>query len=200
MHLPLMKTVEDAVALCEKERDGFYLNAFVIQGWLAQLVVQAAAEYAEKKDAHDRAMQNGYAWRTFLELFGKAADNEFPHVYSSLLRFADCEDDPLAHILCQASVPLGVEHDCSGDYVGPKTRTLALQPKEGVALVRRTVERWCDWIDAAIHFQTHEHWHAAPLCFDFDPDKRELAALGLIQRHWAHENQESRASWLWHHD
>ena len=197
--LPLMKSIDDAVALCEKERDNFYLTAFVIQGWLGQLIVQAAAEYAEKKDAKDRVMQSGQAWRVFLDLFGKFTDKEFPHIYSSLLRFASYEDEPLARILVKANVPLSLEHDCYGDYAGPKTLDVARRPKEGVAMARRTVERWCDWIDAAVHFQTHEHWHLAPLCFDPDPDKRELSTLGGIQRHWAYQSEGSKAWWQWHH-
>src|SRR5881628_2916072 len=136
--LPLMKTIADAVALCEKERDNFYLTSFVIQGWLGQLIVQAAAEYAEKKDAKDRVIQAGQAWRLFRELFGKFTDKEFPHVYSSLLRFAGYEDEPLASILVKSMIPLSIEHDCYGDFVGLKTLNVARRPKEAVALVRRT--------------------------------------------------------------
>ena len=130
--LPLMKSIEDAVALCEKERDNFYLTAFVIQGWLGQLIVQAAAEYAEKKDAKDRVMQSGQAWRVFLDLFGNVTDKEFPHVYSSLLRFASYEEEALAHILVKANVPLSLEHDCYSDFVGPKTLDVARRPKEEI--------------------------------------------------------------------
>src|SRR5437867_1012004 len=197
--LPLMKTIDDAVALCEQERDNFYLTAFVIQGWLGQLVVQAAVEYAEEKNAKDRVMQSGEAGRVFRELFGTFTDREFPHIYSSLLRFAAYQDEPLAHILVKANLPLSLEHDSGGDFAGPKTLHVARRPKEGVAMARRTVERWCDWIDAAVHFQTHEHWHLAPLRFDPDPDKRELSSLGGIQRHWAYQSEESKAWWQWHH-
>src|SRR5947207_11074626 len=134
---PLLKSVEDTVALCQKEHDNFYLTAFVIQGWLGGLIEKAVAEYAEKKHAKDRFMQTDQAWRAFLELFGNASDQEFPHVLSSLFRFTEFQDDPLAGILWKAFVPLSIQHDCSGDYIGPKIRSLPA--KEGLAPARRTV-------------------------------------------------------------
>lgn len=194
---PLMKTIEDATALCEKEHDNFYLTAFMVQAWLGQLVLAAAAEYAEKKRPQDRSMQNGQAWRGFLEIFGKATDHEFPHILSSLFRYAEY-DEPMADILRRGLVPLSVEHDCSGDYIGPRTKEVAKQPKEGVELARRSVARWCEWLDAVVHFQTHEHWHLAPTDFDPDPDKRELAALGTNQRHLSGLDDRAKSWWQWH--
>src|SRR6266478_1635447 len=93
--LPLMKTLEDASALCEREQDGFYLTAFALQSWVANLVVLAAAEYAEKKNARERSMQTGQAWRGFLEIFKDTSGNGFPRVVGSLFRFAGY-DDPMA--------------------------------------------------------------------------------------------------------
>jgi hypothetical protein len=76
-----MKSMEDAVALCGKEPDNFYVTAFMIEAWLGRIVLEAAAEYAEKKNAKERTMQNGQAWRAFLEIFGHAKDDEFHHIY-----------------------------------------------------------------------------------------------------------------------
>src|SRR5690242_424956 len=68
--LPFMRTREDAVALSEKEKDNFYITAFMIEAWLGQTVLDNVAEYAEKKNPRERAMQTGQAWRLFLEVFG----------------------------------------------------------------------------------------------------------------------------------
>jgi len=76
--LPFMKTMEEAVALCEKEQDNFYVTAFLIEAWLGDAVLEAATEYAEKKNAKDRAMQAGQAWRGFLEYFGHAKTRNSP--------------------------------------------------------------------------------------------------------------------------
>jgi hypothetical protein len=193
-----MKSVAEATALCEQEKDGFYLTAFAVQCWLGQLVVQTAAEYAEKKNPKDRSLQSGQAWQGFLNLVPQPEVNQdLPAILSHLFRFAEYED-PLAALLRHALIPLSVEHDCTGDYFGPKTMDIAKHPKDGPQLARRSLVRWCDWLDALIHFRTHQHWHLSPACFDPDPDKRELAALGANQRHLAHLDESAKAHWLWH--
>src|ERR1039458_4925006 len=102
--LPLMKTREDAMAACAREHDPFYLDAFMIEGWLGSALLEVVKEYAEKKSAGQRQMQTGQAWRCFLQIFGHVGDNEFHHVYSSLLRFAGY-NDVQAKILRRACVP-----------------------------------------------------------------------------------------------
>ena len=196
--LPFMKSIADAVALCEKEQDNFYVDAFMIESWLGRVALEAAAEYAGKKKAKCRKMQTGGAWRSFMPIFGEAKDNEFHHVYGSLLRFADYEDVQ-SEMLQKAIVPLSIEHECFGDYCGPKTMEVLNHPAEAVRLMRRTVERWCEWLDALIHFETHALWHLAPLQFDPDPEKRELATLGINQRFFGDMNEFSRKWWEWHH-
>lgn len=196
--LPFMKTMEEAVALCEKEQDNFYVTAFLIEAWLGDAVLEAATEYAEKKNAKDRAMQAGQAWRGFLEYFGHAKDEEFPHVWQSLLRFAEY-DDVQARMLSRSVVPLSFEHESYSDYIGPKTMDDAKRPVEAIGLMRRSVERWCEWIDALIHFETHAGWHLQPAKFDPDPDKRELASLGINQRYFADWNDFRKTWWHWHH-
>jgi hypothetical protein len=196
--LPFMKSVADAVALCKKEEDNFYVTAFMFEVWLGKIVMEGAAEYAEKKNAKDRTMQTGQAWRGFLNEFGHAKDNEFHHILQSLYRFAEY-DDVQAHILLRSITPLSYEHEGYGDYIGPKTLKVLKRPAEAVRMARRSIERWCDWIDALIHYQTHAGWHLQPARFDPDPEKRELAALGINQRNFAGMNDFSKTWWQWHH-
>src|ERR1017187_9229963 len=107
--LPFMKSPEDAQALCDKEEDLFYLDAFLIEAWLGHVSLEVHAEYAENKQAKGRALQTGQAWSGFLELFGHAKDNEFHYVMQSMYRF--CEyDDVQAETLCRAMIPLSFEH------------------------------------------------------------------------------------------
>jgi hypothetical protein len=193
-----MRTKEDAIAVCQREHDPFYLDAFMIEAWLGQVVLAAAAEYAEKKNANERLMQVGEAWRSFLEIFGRTKDDEFHHVLTSLYRFAE-HDDVQAEILRGAIVPLSFEHECFSDFIGPKTMNVARQPREAVQLMRRSIQRWCDWIDANAHFQAHEMWHLSPTQFDPDPEKRELAALGVNQSLFPHLSDFSKQWWHWHH-
>ena len=95
--------------------------------------------------------------------------------------------------LGQAIVPLSFEHGCFGDYVGPKSMELAQQPAWPVPLLRRSMERWCDWLEALIHWQTYELAHLSPVQFDADAEKRELAALGINQRAYAHLSDVNKA-------
>jgi hypothetical protein len=196
--LPFMKSFADVKALCEREGDPFYLDAFMFEAWLGQVVLGAASEYAEKKQAKDRSMQTGHTWRVFLQFFGHVKDSEFHRLLLSLYRFAEY-DDVQAHILVCSVTPLSYEHEYFSDYIGPKNFEVLKRPAEAVKLARRSVERWCEWIDALIHFQTHAGWHLQPARFDPDPEKRELAALGINQRNFAEMNDFSKNWWHWHH-
>jgi hypothetical protein len=256
---PFLVTLDDARALATKERDNFYPVAFLLRSWLALLVMDSMAEYAEKKNAAGRCLQTGQAWRSFQKIFAGLDDPAFVCLFSALCRLASYED-PMADILSQALDMVSLEHESSGDYFGVKTpipppvqnssphqpvdaeqflplpfpataggedrgegsvcssgfrrperagesgRPLPApahppsEPAEIAALsqlLRRSVERLCDWIDAEIHLGTHRYWHNAPACFDPDPDKRELAVLGDTQRQFISQTASTQA--LWHH-
>jgi hypothetical protein len=196
--LPFMKSIAEAKELCQEKQDPFYLTAVMIEAWLGDVVLRAAAEYAEKKNAKERTMQRRQAALGFQEVFGHADDEDFPHVWECLLRFAEY-DDVQAQMLHRALIPLSYEHDSYGDYVGLKTMELAKSRAEVVRLMRRSVERWCDWLDSLVHFKIHASWHLAPVMFDPDSEKRELAVLGVNQRNFAQLGDFGKKWWEWHH-
>lgn len=196
--MPFMKTMEDALALCEKEQDNFYITAFMIEAWLGHVALVVAEEYAENKNAKDRAMQTGQAWCGFLELFGHARDDDWHHIYSCLLRFSQY-DDVQADIVMKGIVALSFEHQRFCDYVGPNTMEFAKDRAKGIVLLKRTIERLCDWIDSILHFQTHFHYAVLPETFDPDPEKRELATLGVQQRAFPKLSSFQKKWWEWHH-
>ena len=180
--LPVIKSFEDAVSLCDKERDTFHVDAFRLRAWLGQLLVQSiTAEYAGQGAGRRPIMQFGQAQRAFLQVFGYTTDAEFDGLLHNLYRFTEY-DDPLASILFQALVPLSVEHECAGDYSRGRAPDLSRRPREAAALMRQSVERWCDWVDAVIHLQTHALWHVAPECFAPGRKGRDWSELGI--RHW----------------
>ena len=196
--LPFMKNLDEARALCERERDSFYIDAFLFEAWLGMVSLAAGAEYAEKKNAKDRTMQSGKAWQAFLEIFARARLQDFPYIMESLYRFAEY-DDVQSRLLLKSITPLSHEHNFFGDYAGPKTMGVLKTPVAAMQMARRTIQRWCDWLDALIHFQTHASWHYQPARFDPDPEKRELAALGINQRNFAELNNFGKTWWQWHH-
>jgi hypothetical protein len=174
MHLPLITTFEHAAALAERTQDRFYLAAFKLQSWVSELSIQAIAEYAEKAEPAERPMQTGQAWRAFQPVFGKVRDESFHHVINCINRFAFCEN-PLSFTLLGGMAPVFIEHELTGDYLGPNV----LNPSPD--LMRRSVQRLCDWLDAVIHLNTHRLWFLEPACFDPDPEKRRLAAREISQ-------------------
>ena len=96
-HLPFMANLDDAAALYQREKDPFYIVAFMLQYWLVTLVERAIAEYVEKKNPRERSLQRGEAWRTFLELFEfleLKSGKGFRYLLSVLLRFSGSDDAP----------------------------------------------------------------------------------------------------------
>ncbi len=51
--LPFMKSLGDAVAVCEKEHDNFYVTAFMIGAWLDLAHKKLAAAYGWPADLID---------------------------------------------------------------------------------------------------------------------------------------------------
>lgn len=195
--LPFMKTVEDALALCERENDNFYVSAFMIEAWMGSVTLATVAEYAEKKSAADRRLQQGTAVRLFDEMFGGAGLDEIHHVFSALIRFAEYSD-PQSRILLRAYGIMAIEHPHASwpRLVPPATQSDILS---AAAFLRGIMHRICDWAEAITHAQMHLFSHFAPVAFDPDPERRELAILGVQQRSYPEMNEFQKAWWEWHY-
>lgn len=195
--LPLMKSLNDAMAICERERDNFYVTAFMIEAWLGELRVRTVAEYAEKKTAAERRLQTSEAGRLFQQGFGHTTDCDFPHLYDALLRFMEY-DDPQSRTLFDAFTAMGLEYPMD-TFPALKLPLSREKRAEGIRFMRQQASRLCDWLDAVDHWQTHAHYHLSPVSFDPDPEKRELASLGVNQRFFGHLSDFSKQWWQWHH-
>jgi hypothetical protein len=169
------------VALGHQLPDESYLDALMIHAWLNQLLIQAAADYTERKNPKQRPMQTGQAQRTFLQIFGHIKDEELHRLLQGFYRFTEY-DDPLAAILFRALVPLSIEHESHYDFLRNRFADFDDRPVEAVLSMRETIDRWCDWADAVIHLQIHAHWHLSPECFQSDPRQRQLAPAAGIQQ------------------
>lgn len=195
--LPFMKTMEDAIAVCHRENDNFYVTAFMIQAWLGEVTCRTVAEYAEKKSASARRFQQGLARELFDQTFGHVEDAEFHHVFQALARFGQFMDSQSLQ-LRQAYWAMSVE--CPANTWPELSPPLSRQAiRQGVEFMRRFVHRLCEWVEAVIHAQMHCFSHLAPVAFDPDPDKRELAILGVQQRHFPDLDEFQKAWWEWHH-
>ncbi len=189
-----MRSFEEAEAFAEREKDPFYLAAFMFQYWLGQLVTKATAEYADKKNPKERLLQSGEGWRGFCGMFESKEENGYLLRLGYMMRFS-LSDNSSGNSLRHALVPLNMEHQCTCDYFGDGNGAKSKQDLNDLA--RRTIERWCDWVDAAVHLRVHRLWHRAPTCFEPDPEARELALLGNAQRYLPRLDERARASWLW---
>src|SRR5438045_3385723 len=175
-----MKT-ETATELSPKELDEIakqqaqHENAvddLMIHAWVSQLILEANGLYVSRNNARTMPMQTGQALLGFLQIFGNVKDEELHRLIQSMHRYTE-SDDPLAVILFKALVHLSTEHDGHGDFIGSRAPDLTERPRSAALWMRESLERWCDWIDAVIHVQTHPQWHLGPECFDPDPYTRD---------------------------
>ena len=196
--LPLMKTIQDAEEWVRKTGDPFYLHAFAIEAWLGDVVLAAGEEYAGKKSGSERAMQTGQAWTGFQRCFDTGDDSLVVKLAGSLVHFSGY-DDAQATLLRQAIVGLWLEGETFGAWLGSRGAGASANLQEFAAAARRSLQRWCEWIDAVVHDCTHSAHRLLPAGLDPDPEKRELATLGLLQRAFPDLSPFDREWWEWHH-
>ena len=146
--LPLMRSMEEAIQICERDADNF----------------------------------------------GGISDIELDHFFKAVLRFGGY-DDPQSRILGKAFWVTSQEMPISA---WPKSgQSVTLQSIS--AFVRVVLRRICDWVEAFSHAQMHAFSHWAPVAFNPDPEKRELALLGYQHRSYPRMNDFQRRWWEWHH-
>ncbi|MFM2197389.1 MAG: hypothetical protein RLZZ505_821 [Verrucomicrobiota bacterium] len=192
-----MKTMDDALAVSQRENDNFYVTAFMIEAWLGDLTCRTVAQYAEHRNAKDRRLQQGFAAEGFEAIFGHASDAEFHHIFGSLARFGEF-DDCQSRMLARAYWGMVLESPVSAwPVITPPLDDDRIA--EAVAFMRSLVLRLGEWVEAVIHAQTHFFSHHAPVAFDPDPEKRELAILGIQQRHFREMSGFQKSWWEWHH-
>jgi hypothetical protein len=192
-----MKTMEDAIAVCARENDNFYLTAFMLEAWLGDVTCRTVEQYAERKSAKNRRLQQGLAAEFLATAFGHVSDTEFHHLFSSLLRFAEY-DDAQSRTLLDAYWPISLEHP-HDTWPKPTPKMSADQIAAVISFERGMVHRLCEWVEAITHAQTHFFSHHAPLAFDSDPENRELAILGIGQRRFHGMSDFQKVWWEWHH-
>lgn len=161
--------------------DRFYLNSVVAQVWLMQLRKFTGDHCAKKGSSPEAGLQSGYAWRSFSKAFGPLSPIEWVRLFENLLRFANYGGYPPARAFFLAYAPLAFEHDASGEYIGPGVWTPEAGSKMAAVRVRRTLKRWCDWLESLVHFQMHEAQR--PDAAERELDKLLIFSWPLVKRH-----------------
>lgn len=193
--LPFMRTFDDAMELAKREHDSFYPTAFMIEAWIGEVTFQFAEEYSQKKRAAERRLQVGQTWKAFSNIFRLGSIFELHQLTMCLLRYTQY-DDPYADLLNQVFIAIGTEHDLMGnpmEHVPPNN----IQAFAGAQ--QQYLQRLCEWIDSAMHWRTHQMYYLSPVSFHSDPERRELASLGINQRAFPLLDDYSKEWWNWHH-
>ncbi len=196
--MPFMDSVEDALSLCEEHQDGFYLSAFMLECWLGQVTCHVVAEYSEKKQAKDRRLQKEKARRFFWDIFGHIPDSEIHHLLSHVNRFAE-HDDPQSEIVFKCYAMLGADMPFE-DWPKPVGLSRDEFIQRGVQQMRACMDRLCDWVEAQIHRDTHVHTWLSPVSFHPDPDTREIASVGVLQRNYPQLDAAAQRRWRSHYE
>jgi len=152
----LPKAALEEVQWDKTEDERFHLNCVVAQVWLLQLRRYTEMRHAESPCGRRPALQTGYARRSFSILFEPPSAIEAVRLFENLLRFANYESAAPARTFFLAYAPLVFEHDVSGEYIGPGVWSPEAGSKNAAVRVRRTLQRWCDWLEALMHFQIHD--------------------------------------------
>lgn len=165
------------------EDERFHLNCVVAQVWLLQLRRYTETRYGETPAAQRPVLQTGYARRSFFTLFEPPNAIEAVRLFENLLRFANYESAAPARTFFLAYAPLAFEHDASGEYIGPGVWSPDAGSKIAAARVRRTLQRWCDWLEALMHFQIHELHGQGQFALARELDQALILLWPLLLRH-----------------
>ena len=174
MSTEIRSSMSETEFFFNRDNEAFSLDSMLIHAWLGELLADAATRYAKRNTAQRPPMQEGHAQAGFLKIFGNPDGNELHRLLQSFYRFTQC-DDPLAAILFRALQALTLEHEAFGDFIGPRAPDISDRPQHTAKWMSESLERWCEWIDAVIHLQTHSQWHLAPEFFESKDAKQELA-------------------------
>jgi hypothetical protein len=167
----------------------------VAQLWLGRLQKYIAKRHVGRTRASDRALQTGYAWRSFSKLFFPLSEIASIRLFENLLRFSDYGTHPPARAFFLAYAPLAFEHDASGEYIGPGVWTPEAGTTEAALRVRRTLKRWCDWLEALAHLQVRELQQGEPSRLQLD--KSIIFLWPLVKRHnWSYHDLLTIVRWL----
>jgi hypothetical protein len=146
-----------------------------------QLHEYAQDRYADSNFSGPKPLQTGVAWRSFSALFEPLNAIGRVKLFENLLRFANHEPYAPARGFFLAYAPLSFEHDVTGEYIGPGVWTEQGGSRAAAVRVRRTLKRWCEWLEALVHFQVHrQHYPVSPR---LELDKTIIFLWPLLAHH-----------------
>ena len=163
----------------------FHLNSIVGEVWVVQHHKRTQQRYTGGSGGPRTALQTGYGWRSFSTFFEPLSAIELVRLFENLLRFASYDEYALSRAFFLAYAPLAFEHDMYGAYIGPGVWTRPAGSQKAAQRVRRTLQRWCDWIEALTHVQVNQLCNTNTVSLELDKAIILLWPL-LKQHHWSY--------------
>lgn len=186
---PACNALEQASACLRRSQnlpDRFQLNLLVAQILFVQLHEHAELEYSHSRTKY-RSLQTGQGRLSFSNLFEPLTAIALVRLFENLLRFSSYEAYAPARAYFLTYAALSFEHDASGEYIGPGVWRPESGSRTAVVRVRRTLKRWCDWLEALTHFQVHQSHQPASQTLVLD--KAIIFLWPLLQKHkWSYDD------------
>jgi hypothetical protein len=159
-----------------------HLHEFAITDWVRSLFKRSAELYAQNRKRGGGLLQTGEAWRSFKHCIRGSSELETVELLGQMLRYANSDKSEASRLFFRAYIPLSLEHDAFGEYIGTDTLARLTDPRYGMTLVRGTLRRWCDWMESLAHLRAHRTGPRA-LRLRFGADAALIRIWPLVTRH-----------------
>lgn len=200
--LPAFKSWEDCLAFGHEKGDSFYIDAFMLEAWIGQIVSSTVEQYAKNKSGK-RHLQTGVGWEAWQLVFGHAKPGQWGHILQSLARFGNC-DTPEAEIAAEMFKRITMEDSYAEPVSISSLSALAPGGKMASAdMIKQTsamFRRMAEWLEALVHWEIHWAAAAAPIAFGATEEERELANIGLMQAGYAGLCEQGKEWWRFRHE
>jgi hypothetical protein len=164
------------------------IHDFGIADWVRGLFDQSVALYAQNRRHEARLLQTGLAWQGLKECIRGSSELQMVELLGKMLRYANSDKSEASRLFFRAYIPLSLEHDAFGEYIGTDTLGRLTDPRHGLVLVRRTLRRWCDWMESLAHLKAHK-FGPRNLRLRFGADAALIRLWPLVGRHrWSYGN------------
>lgn len=200
--LPAWKNMDECRAYCEEKGDNFYLTAFLFEVWSGIIITKIVEQYATIKSGR-RHLQTGIGWEAWKAVFGHATPDDWPHILESFERFTRC-DTPEGEMIGKVCALMAMEDQ----YAEPvSVSSFSARVPSGEATFASLLEcmqyyfqRMAEWMEALLHWDTHQMAAVAPITFGSTEAQRELANIGLMQAGFAGLSEHGKEWWQFRHE
>lgn len=200
-HLPAFTSWEECLAYSKAKQDAFFIIAFQIEAWMGDVSCYTLEHYSEHKSGK-RQLQTGVAWKSWCKIFGNVGPNGWPEILTNLSRFSKCDAPESEHVALMLNlVEIEDQHGEPVSLTAQMTSKpdIVCTPEVMIRKMSYYFQRMSVWMEAILHWQTHQSVALAPKLLQASREQRELYQLGLIQRNFGNLDPNGKAWWQFRH-